>query len=215
MRLFVRKLTSRHRRKVGLPDERSSRQRTQSLGHDEVSGQDSAHLEQSCSIRARNRARRRPLRPKNRRMRLPPLLHNVLTPSHPVDAFVSAHRLRLHLECRVKQADHHWRVSLARVSLSNVHATHACYSAEAPWLHANPAVCLCVASTALFVSPLFLSFSSNFKCSKSDKTRHMRLKTKLEKISGAARQGRVRLRAPALGAKKGTFSSKKCDLGSW
>ena len=85
MRLFVRKLTSRHRRKVGLPDERSSRRRTQSLGHDEVSGQDSAHLEQSCSIRARNRARRRPLRPKNRRMRLPPLLHNELTPSHPVD----------------------------------------------------------------------------------------------------------------------------------
>ena len=29
----------------------------------------------------------------------------------------------------------------------------------------------CVASTALFVSPLFMSFSSNFKCSKSDKTR--------------------------------------------
>ena len=31
MRLFVRKLTSRHRRKVGLPDERSSLPRTQSL----------------------------------------------------------------------------------------------------------------------------------------------------------------------------------------
>ena len=137
MRLFVRKLTSRHRRKVGLPDERSSRQRTQSLGHDEVSGQDSAHLEQSCSIRARNRARRSPLRPKNRRTRLPPLLHTVLTPAHPVRG-LSTHRLRLHLECCAKQADHHWCASLARVSLLNVHATHASYSAEAPVASCQP-----------------------------------------------------------------------------
>ena len=49
MRLFVRLLTARHRRKVGLCDERSSRWRTQSLQLDRVSGQACAHLGQSCS----------------------------------------------------------------------------------------------------------------------------------------------------------------------
>ena len=55
---------------------------SQSLQLDRVSGQACAHLGQSCSIRATNHARRSPLRLKNRRTRLPPLLHNVLAPSH-------------------------------------------------------------------------------------------------------------------------------------
>ena len=79
MRLFVRKLTSRHRRKVRIATPPKSRLRTQSIQLDRVSGQACAHLGQSCSIRARNHARRWPPGPKFRRARLPPLMHNVLT----------------------------------------------------------------------------------------------------------------------------------------
>ena len=47
-------------------------------------------------------------------------------------------------------------------------------------LHANTALCLCVASATLcvHVSPLFLPFGSNFKCSKRSKTREMRPKSR-------------------------------------
>ena len=79
MRLFVRKLTSRHRRKVRIATPPKSLQSTQSLQLDRVRGQACAHLGQSCSIRATNHARRWPPGPKFRRTRLPPLLHNVLT----------------------------------------------------------------------------------------------------------------------------------------
>ena len=130
MRLFVRKLTSRHRRKVGLPDERSSRRRAQSLQLDRVSGQACAHLGQSCSIRARNHARRWPPGPKFRRARLPPLLHDVLAPSHPVRG-CEPHQQRLHLACHGRQAVHQWRAFLASFSLPTVHTTHASYGAEA------------------------------------------------------------------------------------
>ncbi len=79
MRFRSQKLTSRHRRKVGLPDDARALRRAQSLQLDRVSGQACAHLGQSCSIRATNHARRWPPGPKFRRARLPPLMHNVLT----------------------------------------------------------------------------------------------------------------------------------------
>lgn len=129
MRLLVRKLTSRHRRKVGLPDERSSPHCTQSLQLDRVSGQACAHLGQSCSIRARNHARRWPPGPKFRRARLPPLLHDVLAPSHPVRG-CEPHQQRLHLACHGRQAVHQWRAYLASFSLPTVHTTHASYGAD-------------------------------------------------------------------------------------
>ena len=130
MRLFVRKLTSRHRRKVGLPDERSSPRRAQSLQLDRVSGQACAHLGQSCSIRATNHARRWPPGPKFRRVRLPPLLHDVLAPSHPVRG-CEPHQQRLHLACHGRQAVHQWRAYLASFSLPTVHTTHASYNDDA------------------------------------------------------------------------------------
>ena len=212
MRLFVRKLTSRRRRKVGLPDERSSPRRAQSLQLDRVSGQACAHLGQSCSIRATNHARRWPPGPKFRRVRLPPLLHDVLAPSHPVRG-CEPHQQRLHLACHGRQAVHQWRAYLASFLLPNVHTTHDPTVLIHWQLHANTALCSGVASAALCVSPLFLPFGSNFKCSKRGKTRQMRPKSRNFLWRCAA--GKKDLAGLSAERKKGHFSVKKCDLGSW
>jgi hypothetical protein len=212
MRLFVRKLTSRHRRKVGLPDERSSPHRTQSLQLDRVSGQACAHLGQSCSIRARNHARRWPPGPKFRQARLPPLLHDVLALSHPVRG-CEPHRLRLHLACHGRQAAHQWRAYLASFSLPIVHTTHASYGADTLAASFQHRLVLGWASAALCVSPLFLPLGSCFKCSKRGKTRQMRPKSRNFLWRCAA--GKKNLAGLSAERKKGHFSVKKCDLGSW
>ena len=129
MRLFVPKLTSRHRRKVGLPDERSSPRRAKSLQLDRVSGQACAPWAE-LQYPSENHARRWPPGPKFRRARLPPLLHDVLAPSHPVRG-CEPHQQRLHLACHGRQAVHQWRAFLASFSLPTVHTTHASYGAEA------------------------------------------------------------------------------------
>jgi hypothetical protein len=213
MRLFVRKLTSRHRRKVGLPDERSSLLCTQSLQLDRVSGQACAHLGQSCNIRARNHARRWPPGPKFRQARLPPLLHDVLALSHPVRG-CEPHQLRLHLACHGRQAVHQWRAYLASFSLPTVHTTHASYGADtlaASFQHRL--VLVCGVCCSLCVSPLFLPFGSSFKCSKSGKTRQMRPKSRNFLWRCAA--GKKDIAGLSAERKKGHFSVKKCDLGSW
>ena len=215
MRLFVRKLTSRHRRKVGLPHERSSRRRAQSLQLDRVSGQACAHLGQSCSIRATNHARRWPPGPKFRRARLPPLLHDVLAPSHPVRG-CEPHQQRLHLACHGRQAVHQWRAYLASFSLPTVHTTHASYGADTlatSCQHRLVLGCGLWRSAALCVSPLFLPFGSSFKCSKRGETRQMRPKSRNFLWRCAA--GKKDLAGLSAERKKGHFSVKKCDLGSW
>ena len=156
MRLFVRKLTSRHRRKVGLRDERSSRRQAQSLQLDRVSGQACAHLGQSCSIRARNHARRWPPGPKFRQARLPPLLHDVLAPSHPVRG-CEPHQQRLCLACHGRQADHQWRAYLASFLLPNVHTTHDPTVLIHWQLHANTALCSCVCGVCCSVCIPFVT----------------------------------------------------------
>jgi hypothetical protein len=202
MRLFVRKLTSRRRRKVGLPDERSSPRRAQSLQLDRVSGQACAHLGQSCSIRATNHARRWPPGPKFRRVRLPPLLHDVLAPSHPVRG-CEPHQQRLHLACHGRQAAHQWRAYLASFHCQQC-TQHMPPMVLIHWqLHSNTALCSGVASAALCVSPLFLPFGSSFKCSKRGKTRQMRPKSRNFLWRCAA--GKKALGASAPSEKKGTF----------
>ena len=129
MRFRSQKLTLPHRRKVRIPDVAQLRHPSQSLQLDRVSGQACAHLGQSCSIRARNHARRWPPGPKFRRARLPPLLHDVLAPSHPVRG-CEPHQQRLHLACHGRQAVHQRRAYLASFSLPTVHTTHASYGAD-------------------------------------------------------------------------------------
>ena len=129
MRFRSQKLTLPHRRKVRIPDVAQLRHPSQSLQLDRVSGQACAHLGQSCSIRARNHARRWPPGPKFRRARLPPLLHDVLAPSHPVRG-CEPHQQRLHLACHGRQAVHQWRAYLASFSLPTMHTTHASYGAD-------------------------------------------------------------------------------------
>jgi hypothetical protein len=80
-------------------------------------------------------------------------------------------------------------------------------------LHSNTALCSGVASAALCVSPLFLPFGSSFKCSKRDKTRQMRPKRRNFLWRCAA--GKKALVGLSAQRKKGHFSVKKCDLGSW
>ena len=118
-------------------------------------------------------------------------------------------RLRLHLACHGRQAVHQWRVSL----LPTVHTTHDPMVLIHWQLHANTALCSCVASAALCVSPLFLPFGSNFKCSKRGKTRQMRPKSRIFLWRCAA--GKKALAGLSAQRKKGHFSVKKCDLGSW
>ena len=202
MRLFVRKLTSRRRRKVGLPDERSSPRRAQSLQLDRVSGQACAHLGQSCSIRATNHARRWPPGPKFRQARLPPLLHDVLALSHPVRG-CEPHQQRLHLACHGRQAAHQWRAYLASFSLPTVQTTHASYGADtlaASFQHRLVLVwplLLCVYPLCSCHSAAASSAQKEVKLVKCDR--------KVEIFSGAARQGRRTLRASAPSEKKGTF----------
>ena len=80
-------------------------------------------------------------------------------------------------------------------------------------LHSNTALCSGVASAALCVSPLFLPFGSSFKCSKRDKTRQMRPKSRNFLWRCAA--GKKDLAGLSAERKEGHFSVKKCDLGSW
>ena len=204
MRLFVRKLTSRHRRKVGLPDERSSLQCTQSLQLDRVSGQACAHLGQSCSIRATNHARRWPPGPKFRRARLPPLLHDVLAPSHPVRG-CEPHQPRLHLACHGRQAVHQWRAYLASFSLPTVHTTHDPMVLIHWQLHSNTALCSGVASAALCVLYPLCSCHSAAASSAQKEAKLVNCDRKVEIFSGAARQERRPLWASAPSEKKGTF----------
>ena len=203
MRLFVRKLTSRHRRKVGLPDERSSPRRAQSLQLDRVSGQACAHLGQSCSIRARNHARRWPPGPKFRRARLPPLLHDVLAPSHPVRG-CEPHQQRLHLACHGRQAVHQWRAYLASFSLPTVHTTHASYGADSTGSFIPTPPCARVWPLLLCVYPL-CSCHSAAASSAQKEVKLVKCDRKDEIFSGAARQERRPLRASAPSEKKGTF----------
>jgi hypothetical protein len=80
-------------------------------------------------------------------------------------------------------------------------------------LHSNTALCSGVASAALCVSPLFLPFGSSFKCSKRGETRQMRPKSRNFLWRCAA--GKKDLAGLSAERKKGHFSVKKCDLGSW
>ena len=80
-------------------------------------------------------------------------------------------------------------------------------------LHSNTALCSGVASAALCVSPLFLPFGSSFKCSKRGKTRELRPKSRNFLWRCAA--GKKALVGLSAQRKKGHFSVKKCDLGSW
>ena len=143
---------------------------SQSLQLDRVRGQACAHLGQSCSIRATNHARRWPPGPKFRRTRLPPLLHNVLTRVAFCARFVSTPTAAP--SCLPWQAS---RPSVAclfgEFLMPTVHTTHDPMVLIHWQLHANTALCSCVASATLCVSPLFLPFGSNFKCSKRSKTR--------------------------------------------
>ena len=71
------------------------------------------------------------------------------------------HRLRLPLACHGRQADHQWRAYLASFSLPTVLTTHDPMVLIDWQLHANTALCSCVASAALCVSPLLLPFGSS------------------------------------------------------
>ena len=74
-------------------------------------------------------------------------------------------------------------------------------------------VCSGVASAALCVSRLFLPFGSNFKCSKRDKTREMRPKSRNFLWRCAA--GKKALAGLSAERKQRHFFSEKCDLVSW
>lgn len=104
-------------------------------------------------------------------------------------------------------------VPLASFSLPTVHTTHDPMVLIHWQLHANTALCSCVASAALGVSPLFLPFGSNFKCSKRGETRQMRPKSRNSLWRFAA--GKNALAGLSAERKKGHFFSEKCDLGSW
>ena len=212
MRFHSQKLTSPHRRKVRIPDAARSLPPSQSLQLDRVSGQACAHLGQSCSIRATNHARRWPPGPKFRRARLPPLLHDV------------SHRRILcevvsHTDCASTLPAMAGKPSISGVPIWRVFHCQQCTQHMPPmvlihWqLHANTALCSCVASAALCVSPLFLPFGSSFKCSKRGKTRPMRPKSRNFLWRCAA--GKKDLAGLSAERKKGHFSVKKCDLGSW